>query len=208
MSFYRGTWFFQFGGQPPCGFSESWEFEAASDALAIAQLQPFFKERAGPMSNDWTIIGARLSRLSAVLAPDCKIIAEAVQMPICFKQQAGLIASDADTPWAAVLVDINTQQATPSLPSPPRPRRWQCRGIPDSWWQGVLQIPADEAGKLLTFCKYLKDGLGAGKVKANSGCNGLGIQLYTACCIKRISNRQIGRPFNLLRGRRRAVAAS
>jgi len=205
MPFYRGTWLFNFPGTPPCGFSESWDFDAATDQLAIQQMQPFFKERAALMSQDWTIIGARLSSLAPVLRGTptaCHIDQTPVDMQICLKAQPGLINSDADTPWAALLVDIGTRQSAPPLSVPPRPRRWQLRGIPDDWWQGVLNVPPAQLAAINDFVKYLRTQLQAGHVKANSGCNALAMQPYTAGCVKRISNRQIGRPFGLLVGRR------
>jgi len=208
MPFYRGTWLFNFGGKPPAGFSESWDFDAATDSLAISQMQPFFKERAALMSKDWEIIGARLSQITLVQAPACKLKLVPVNMEICLKKQAGLIQDNCDTPWASILVDIATKQSSPSLGVPPRPRRWQCRGIPDTWWTGSLTVPNADAAAVLAFIKFLKDSLQAGHVKANAGCSALAMQPYTTGCIKRISNRQVGRPFGLLRGRRRVVAAA
>jgi len=208
MPFYRLTAMIQFGAQPPCGFSESWDFLAADDAGAIAQGNSFPKERAALMSQDWSIIGVRLSRIAIVGFPDCKKKFEPVQTAICPAVQRGLIPSDADTPWAAVLVRVGTKQSTPSVGTVPRPRMWQLRGIPDSWWTGVLSIPGPEQAEIRKFCKYLRDQLTAGHVVPNSGCTEFGLQLYTDCCVKRISNRQIGRPFFLLRGRRASPVVS
>jgi len=209
MPFYRVTTFQQFNGQPSAGFSESWEYNAGSDQEAVNIVSSLPKERAAMMSHDWSVVGMRVARLAnVVIGEECKIIARLVNIPICIIPQRGLIQSDADTPWAAILIDINTKQATPSVGSTPRPRRWQLRGIPDSWWQGVLQIPVSENDKIVQFCRYITTQVFFGKVKANTGCSALGIQLYTACCVKRISNRRIGRPFGLLAGRRKATSAS
>jgi hypothetical protein len=206
MPFYRLTGLFQFGGQPPCGFSESWDFDAVDDTLAISQANSWPKERAEILSHDWTIVTVRLSKIALVQAPVCKKKLLPVQQGVCPRATRGAIQSDADTPWAAILIAIATKQASAPVGGEPRPRQWQCRGIPDSWWTGVLDINVADNGKISKYCKYLKDNLQAGHVLPNAGCSALGLQPYQSCCVKRISNRQIGRPFFLLRGRRLSPA--
>lgn len=216
MPQYRMTMFFHFAGSPPAGFTESWEYTATDDQEAANQALSVPKERASILSHDWEIQRLRVARLSLVQAPDCKIIAREIQIPICLAPQKGLIDSDADTPWAALLVDITTRQSTPSVGSTPRPRRWQVRGIPDDWWTGVLSVPQEAKDALSRWCRFITGqgggGFGGaiamGKVKPNAGCTAINLQPYTSCCIRRISNRRIGRPFGLLVGRRRAPASS
>jgi len=203
MPFYRLTGHFDFSGPPPAGFSESWDYLAVDDQAAVTQAMSWPKERASLLSEDWTITAVRLSRLAIGSSEPCKIIGRLVSIPLCIQMTKGRINADADTPWAAILVEMTTQQSTPSVGVTPRPRQWQLRGIPDDWWKvAKLDIPAAAKGAIATYCKYLREDLQAGHVKANSGCLALNLQRFNGCCIKRISNRRIGRPFGLLRGRR------
>jgi len=209
MPFYRLTGLFQFAGTPPCGFSESWDFDAASESLAVSQANSWPKERRALMSHDWSIIGVRLSLIEYTSAPPaCNRKYTPVQQQICVQPVEGSIQSDCDTPWAAVLVAISTKGSVLPVPAPPRPRMWQLRGIPDSWWTGELSIPVADKGAIAKYVKYLVDQLQAGHVTPNAGCTAAQLQPYVSSCVKRISNRQIGRPFGLLRGRRVKEVAS
>jgi len=201
MPFYRLTALFDFVGPPPCGFSESWDFLALDDDQAVQQAMSFPKERASILSVDWSIVAVRLSRLAIATADPCKIRADLLRVPLCLQAVKGRDDGDADTPWAAILVSIPTKQSTPSVPDQPRPRQWQCRGIPDDWWKTAkFTIPPAAKTAVAQFTTYLAKQLQAGHVKANAGCLQLNIQPFLPGCIKRISNRRIGRPFGLLRG--------
>jgi len=200
MPFYRLTALFEFAGPPPAGFSESWDFLAVDDTTAVNQALSFPKERCSLLSVDWSLDALRLSRISIKASDTCKLLYTPVNVPVCIQPQKGLVDCDADTPWAALLVTIATKQADPSVPDPPRARQWQLRGICDDWWKQVKLDRPQPAGKIAKFVTYLKDQLGAGHVKGNAGCLQLGIQPYTAPCLKRVSSRRIGRPFGLLRG--------
>jgi hypothetical protein len=216
MPFFKGTYLFEYhpilGDEPPVvdaprppqvGFSESWSIFDDVEGEGIATFLSFIKERARLLSEDWQIIGLRVARYNDFLQGEqCKVRMTPVMTPICLQPTRGAIQESADTPWAAVLVQMDTRQSTPSSGRQPRPRQWQLRGIPDIWWRnGLLQMPPEAKGEIGRFCRFITTQMEAGNVVQAANCE-LHLLRYTGCCIKRISNRRIGRPFGLIRGRR------
>lgn len=219
-NWFRATFFFQHSSSPPCGFTESFEYLSATEEIAFQFISPYIKDRLLFLSEDWSIIGARVANLSAHKftppAPDpviCTIVQTMVTPYVCQVPRAGNLGP-ADTPWAAILLEIPVGK--PQADLPPRPngqpakvlsRKMQIRGIPDSWWTAnALTIPGADAGNIQEWISHLVKTWAVGHFRPNGLCTDLILVPYKAnACIKRISNRQIGRPFGLLRGRRRAL---
>jgi len=205
MPFYRYTMFMQFeNAAPPAGFSESWENSASSDENARNTMQTLISQRRNILSQTWRIVGGRIAKLSigtsSTPPPTHNIIKQSLVQPItCQLSNVGALGAS-DTPWTALLVEINKFPLT-GVDS--RPRQQQVRGIPDTWWTaGALSIPAADAGALQNFFNYIKEAgtqFGGGQVRIVD--NALQLQRYRGLCQKRISSRRIGRPFGLLRGR-------
>jgi len=196
--FFRGTLLFNFeGATPPAGFSESWEYEAGTEQQGVDRLNSIASRRAEVLSEDWTIIGQRVTRADL----EGSIIKYSLVMtPTCAGTYDGKLG-DSDSPWAAVLVKINKQRD--ELVASARPRMYQMRGIPDSWWanQGVAMPAADKAA-FATFMKSVtQPGLQVGQL-AVSAAPAIVLQRYNGYCPPKPSNRKIGRPFGLHRGRR------
>ena len=207
MAVYKATMHFEGEFIPPSGFSESWEFERADDAEASSVALSMVGQRRQALSNNWSIRAVRLARLLPTGAgPTCRLRQEAVAIEGCIADSQGLLGAT-DTPWTAIYVEMPTRQSTPSVGLPPRPRRYQMRGVPDSWWDGATQALSAEVGPAVgAWLGWVVNTLQAGDAKANPGCTSARIQRYSGHCIRRISSRRIGRPFGLLRGRRSAAA--
>lgn len=207
MPLYRATMHIEGEFIPPTGFSESWEFERTDDTVAGSVALSMVGERRKALSNNWTIRAVRLARLlPAGSGPTCRLRQEAVNIEGCIADAQGLLGAT-DTPWTAIYVEMPTRQSTPSVGLPPRPRRYQMRGIPDSWWDGATQQIIAAAPPIIgAWLGWVVNTLQAGDAKPNSGCTQARIQPYTGHCIRRISSRRIGRPFGLVRGRRSAAA--
>jgi len=205
MPAYKATMFFEGEFIPPSGFSESWEFSRSTDEDAGAVALAMVGERRKALSNNWAIRSVRVARLMPTgSGPTCRLRQVAVTVPGCIADSQGLLGAT-DTPWTAIYVEIPTRQSTPSVSLPPRPRRYQMRGIPDTWWDGATQQIIAAAPPIINaWVGYVVNTVQAGDAKANPGCTDVRIQPYLNGCIRRISSRRIGRPFGLLRGRRSA----
>jgi len=139
MPVYKATMFFEGEFIPPSGFSESWEFSRSTDEDAGSVALAMVGERRKALSNNWAIRSVRIARLMpTVSGPTCRLRHVAVTVPGCIADSQGLLGAT-DTPWTAIYVEIPTKQSTPSVSLPPRPRRYQMRGIPDTWWDGATQ---------------------------------------------------------------------
>lgn len=210
MGVYKATLMFEGEFLPASGFSESWEFERTTDEQASSAALDAVGERRKALSQNWAIRSVRLARLLPTgSGPTCKIRQEAVSIIGCINDSQGLLGPT-DTPWTAVYIEVPTRQSAPSVGLPPRPRRYQMRGIPDSWWDGTNQELTPAASPIIAaWMQWVINTLQAGDAKNNAGCTATRIQPYVTHCIRRISSRRIGRPFGLLRGRRsaRRVAA-
>ena len=209
MAQYKVTLFFDGDFSPPTGFSESWEFDRTDDAAAKSAALALVDPRRAVLAQNWSIRTVRLAKLLVIgSGPTCRLKQEAVSVEGCISAGAGLLGGT-DTPWTAIYIEMPTRQSTPSVGLPPRPRRYQMRGIPDTWWDGTNAELSDEAGPLIaTWMSHVINVLQAGDAKPNSGCTAVRIQPYTTHCVRRISSRRIGRPFGLVRGRRSAQAAA
>lgn len=203
MPIYRATMHFEGEFIPPTGFSESWEFNRTSDDEAQQLALDMVGERKKYLSANWSIRSVRAARLTPNgNVSDCKIKAAAVQINGCIQDAQGVLGPT-DTPWTAIYIEIPSRQSTPSVATTPRPRRYQMRGIPDSWWDGANAELSNEVGPLTAaWMQWLVNVMKAGDAKANAGCSSLQIQPYMMGCVRRISSRRIGRPFGLVRGRR------
>lgn len=208
MPVYKATMHFEGEFIPPSGFSESWEFERSDDETAGSVAMSMVGERRKALSNNWTIRSVRLARLLPTgSGPTCSIRQEAVNIAGCIADSQGLLGAT-DTPWTSIYVEMPTRQSTPSVSLPPRPRRYQMRGVPDSWWDGATQqLSAEVAPIVGAWLGWIVNTMQAGDAKNNPGCTATRIQPYAGHCIRRISSRRIGRPFGLLRGRRSAAPA-
>lgn len=216
MAIYRGTLFFQFLGQPPCGFSESWVFEREAPQLAIQALSNLVTERVKILSDTWIIVNTRLSALHPDSNPPVPPATHAtcvwrqrnVQLLGCPAQGLSGDLGASDTPWTRLLVQIMVEppMAVPPVFAPiEQAKQWQVGGIPDTWWSdATLDVPKDAKVRIDTFLAYCRDQLKIVRAKRYwflDSCN-TQVDRYHSWCIKRISNRRIGRPFGLLRGRR------
>jgi len=205
MPIYKTTLFMESRvGNPARGFSESWSWEQASESALFNQAAQLASERSKILSQSYQITSYRIARLEGIQGGTfCTLKQHLVQTAICPVPINGKL-SEGDIPAAAVLVQMSLAQLTiDGVPQVHRPRQWQLRGIPDTWWDGsVLAIPAADKVKIQNFCNFIVSILFAGVVFGYPLCPDLVVQKYQACCIRRISSRRIGRPFGLLRGRR------
>jgi len=203
MPNYRLTGQFELEGTQPAGFSESWDFVAADDQAALQMPSSWEKERQRILSEDWTITGMRLAQLAGSGTPGACVLHQlAVEANVCRPPASGT-QGRADNPYAAVYVTINTRQSTPSSGQPPRPRRWLVRGIPDDWWdQAQLQRNGPLVGAINRYMNWIIQNMQAGTTRMGVSCSTLYFLPYSSWCIKRIASRRVGRPFDLLRGRR------
>jgi len=203
MPQYRLTGLFELEGTQPAGFSESWDFIATDDNAALLQPSSWAKERVRVLAEDWTLTAMRLTRLSGSGTPGaCKLHQEIVEANVCRPPEEGTLGR-ADSPYAAVYITINTRQSTPSSGLPTRPRRWLLRGIPDSWWDtATLQRNGPVVAAVNRYLSWLITNLQAGSTRMGVSCSTLYLLPYSSYCIRRIASRRVGRPFDLLRGRR------
>lgn len=210
MPNYRITGMFELEGNQPAGFSESWDFVAGDDQAALPMPSSWAKERVRVLSEDWTLSAMRLTRLAGSGTPGaCVLHQEIVEANVCRPPESGT-QGPADSPYAAVYITINTRQSTPSSGLPTRPRRWLLRGIPDTWWDASqLQRNGPLVGAVNRYLSWIITNMQAGTTRMGVSCSTLYLLPYTAWCIRRIASRRVGRPFDLLRGRRsRRVAAT
>jgi len=205
VAIYKATMHFEGEFIPPSGFSESWEYNRTSDDEAAQLALELVGERKKYLSQNWAIRSVRVARLTPNgVVENCKLKAVAVQVNGCIADAQGLLGPT-DTPWTAVYIEIPSKQSTPSVSTPPRPRRYQMRGIPDTWWDGPNQALSAEVGPATAaWMAWIVNVMKAGDAKPNAGCSSAQIQPYLMGCVRRISSRRIGRPFGLLRGRRSA----
>jgi len=203
MAIYRFTMFVQFNNAAPSvGFSESWTAQAASDTQARNRMQTLISQRTEVLSSSWTIQGGRIARIEYRASPSpARLVERLVQPLVCQSGLAGKLG-DADTPWAAVLIQMN-KASLDDLTVRTRPREQQLRGIPDTWWTAAaLSIPPADSAKVQGFLSFLLNGLQFGAGQARIVSSAAFLQRFTGICLKRISNRRIGRPFGLIRGRK------
>jgi hypothetical protein len=205
MSFYKTTLFIQAVAEtPPNGFTESWSWEETSESSLFNHAAQLASERSKILSSSYQIVSYRIARLTGIQGGSfCTLKQSLVQTAICPVPLVGKLGV-ADLPAAAVLVSMAIAGLTINeVPQVHRPRQWQLRGIPDTWWDGAaLVIPAADKTKITNFCNFLTSVLFAGIVFGYPLCPDLNVQKYQSCCTRRISSRRIGRPFGLLRGRR------
>jgi len=199
MANYKGTLLFTYQGSPPCGFSESFMFEAASDLVAKGVIANWPGQRIKWLASQWKIVGFRLASISNVtVSGKCKQVYTPVQIGACAGSPSGLL-SDADTPFTAVLFKV--MFADPAK----RPRQYLARGIPDTWWTaGALTIPAADGNKFLTWFNFMKaqaTGAFFYAPKKVPPCP-TSLTPWSTYCTTRIASRRIGRPFGLIRGRK------
>jgi len=212
MPLYRGTLLFNFNGPPPCGFTESYGFQASSNSSAAATVSNWPTNRSVFLSSSWQIVGFRCAKVESYLKPasgtnpaKCAFKYTPVTVQACPAPVPGL-AGVTDSPYTAVLIDFFRDDAI-------HPRTYMARGIPDSWWTGgVLNIPILDQAAFGSWFNYMHNTVGFGALDRGPNNLGppkttpttctLGIHPYVSSCIKRIASRRIGRPFDLLRGRR------
>lgn len=201
MAFYRGTMFFTFDGIPATAFTESWEYEMPNDDQAAARLNSLASSRRQVLSDDWTITNQRVARLTVDgVGSGARIKQFTIETANCAGSYTGQLGA-ADSPWAAAIFRINKRRTMEVGPT--RPRMYQMRGIPDTWWQGgAFGIPAGDLAKVTTWLKTVTPGIGIGDVVIGTGGE-LELRPYIAFCPGKVSSRKIGRPFGLYRGRRR-----
>jgi len=196
---FRATLMFQFDkSKPPAGFSETWEFQASTDEGAGEIVTELATQRIKILSEDWTIIGARLATLGLSATPPAKIVQTYVSLNACVMNHEGELGVS-DTVWAAVRYKIAT---FPHVTYPgSRPRQYLIRGIPDTWWNASeLSIPKADDVKVNAFLGYIINKPFGHFVVDDLGA--IAFVNYRNQCGPFPSNRKIGRPFGLLRGRR------
>lgn len=208
MPFYKSTYFWNYVGNSglPVGFSESFEFERSSDdnAIGAAINGGYAKARQITISDDWNLVGMRLSKLLqvSVVGPPARCYVGQSLVYTCPRNLFGGNADSADTPWAALLYDLVGTNDVAGWPTKAKPRKFFLRGIPDTWWQNdQVAVPAGRDRAIRDFFRFIINDLQAGNVEPNAACDDLLINPYTQACFRRVANRQIGRPFGLIRGR-------
>jgi len=211
MATLKGTILFEFAGPPSAGFSESWSWEGTT-AGASARLNEIMTARAEVLSSSWRIIGGRVGVLAAAMETNpspppseiCVVRTRMIQPVVCPVAIVGKLGV-ADTPWTAVLVELSKRPSAAQLQTfaaAGRPRMQQHRGIPDTWWTGgVLAIPPGDNVKLTAWFFGVTDTWQLGQVKTTEDCT-ISFFRYRNACLRRISNRRVGRTFFQLRGRR------
>lgn len=212
MSILKGTILFEFAGPPAAGFSESWSWEGTT-ANAVTRLNEVMTARAQVLSSSWRIIGGRVGVVNAGMVTNpspppseiCKANVRMIQPIVCPVAITGLLGVT-DTPWAAVLVQLTkrpNEEILQTFNDAGRPRQQQHRGIPDTWWTGgELDIPAGDNVKMTAFYHLVTNVWRMGQYKLEPEACELFFIRYRGYCLKRISNRRIGRTFFQLRGRR------
>lgn len=214
---------------PPTGFSETWSFSAGSDTIARNQITNYLSERAKVLSSSW-VVGTfvRLSRYQTncrrfkpqgktkyCCTPRMESRVRCVcPTPVVGKQAAG------DQGWDGILIEFCTEpfphvgcskcqsNASASI------RNWIMRGIPDNWFvNNAMAMTPAQKNDVTTFAQnYIIGQLKAGVVACNDACTSTDADSCTAAVFSvfthqcpnfdRIAKRSIGRPFQLLRGRR------
>jgi hypothetical protein len=214
MPIYKGTLLFSFSGHPVCGFSESFAFEAPTDGDAATAVGQWPSQRKNFLANQWAIVGFRVSKVESYLFtphptgdPSCKFKFTPVTVQACPSPVGGALG-DADTPYTAVLADFFREDKK-------HPRAYLARGIPDTWWASShIGDPIPDQKAWDSWFSYMKVfwGFGAldrgpnnlGPPKAPPSTCTLALHKYVTMCVRRIASRRVGRPFDLLRGRRSA----
>jgi len=209
MTLLRGTILFEFSGPPSAGFSESWSWDGPVTS-APNRLNEIIAARATTLSSDWRIIGGRVGVVTAVSSGDpakCRPKVSQIQALVCPTAIVGT-RGPADTPWAALLVQLAKLPSalqSQTFAGAGKSRMQQHRGIPDGWWvDGALAIPDGDKVLLDNFYAQVTGDtwkLGQIKVTGTSSCT-INFYRYRGSCLKRISNRRVGRTFFQLRGRR------
>lgn len=200
MPDYRATMMFQFDkSKPPAGFSETWEFRISSDEQAGIIAQQLVNERGKILSEDWAIIGIRLATLGLTAAPPTAIKQTYISIEQCIMNHEGELGS-ADMVQAAIRykIDVFPHVTYPGA----RPKHWLIRGIPDDWWNAAeVALPKAADVKVNAFMGFLIANSFGHFVIDDLGA--LALVHYRHWCGPFPSNRKIGRPFGLLRGRRK-----
>jgi hypothetical protein len=199
MPNYKATLLFTYQGQPPVGFSESYEFFANSDGGAKATVAQMPAQRIKWLASQWKIVGFRLATVTlSGSGGTCKQKFQPLAIGACAGSPSGLL-SDADSPFTGVLFKV--MFADPDK----KPRNYIGRGIPDTWWtSGALSIPNADGNKFLQWFNFMKSvNVGAFKFAAKHAlpCP-TDLVKWDSYCTQRIAARRIGRPFGLIRGRK------
>lgn len=192
MANYRVYLLFDFSKTPICGFSERYDFTAASDPEAQSKAIGIRNSRRNFLSADWNITTVRLAALEPG-SKSGKCIIKAKRIILCpdVSPLPGLLG-DADTPTSAVFADFFYNLVK-------KPSHRQFRGIPDDWWEGSVLTQAKEF--IGSFCSYLKK-VPHVRFVSSTDCTVIAPFPLKCCAVRRISERRVGRPFALLRGRR------
>jgi hypothetical protein len=192
MAHYRCYLIFNFSKEPPCGFSERYDFDASSPDAAQTTATYIKEQRRAFLSEDWTIVAVRLAELTVKLVSGkCKIVAKRILLCPEIAPGDGVLGS-ADIPAGAVFADFFFDNVK-------RPSHRQFRGIPDDWWDNSVLTQA--AAFINVYCRKLRS-VGVVRHIPDTSCTILGDFPLKCCNTRRISERRVGRPFGLLRGRR------
>jgi len=194
---------------PPTGFSESWcrslpgsPSDQTVRDTAQAWSQVLAARRLTCLSEDWKITGIRTAELVVATngAGKCYWKATEIGIIACPNTLTGK-EGPADTPWTSVYAVLGAGS---------HPRRQQMRGVPDIIWaSGAFNAPL-ATQKFNSFLNLVAPAtpneFGAWKLSFATGSGDCAskarVERYQSWCIKRASSRRIGRPFDLLRGRR------
>jgi len=189
---YRCYLIMNFDTEPVCGFSERYDFTASSDDAAQAVCQTIKLARRKFLAEEWTIVAVRLAVVTqAIKGGKCKIFAKRIILCPEIAPGVGQLGH-ADTPTSAVFADFFYTNVR-------KPSHRQFRGIPDDWWEDAALTKArDFIGE---FCRTLR-GIPHVRLVPTTDCSSLGAFPLKCCATRRISERRVGRPFGLLRGRR------
>lgn len=217
------------GATPPVGFSETWSFQAGSDTEARSRIQNYLTERAKTLSKSWKVgVFFRLSRYKT----NCKRFKPAGRDKYCCVPRmesrvrcvcpAPVVGrqDESDQGWDGILIEFCTEpyvhtgclkcesNAAASI------RNWIMRGIPDDWFKAnKLSLSPAQKNDVRSFADtYIIGQLKAGIVACNDACADTDSPTCTAAVFAPFTHscpnfdsarkRDIGRPFNLLRGRR------
>lgn len=203
MAYYRAQILInqtsQAPNKPPCGWSEKYDFQASSDAIAFNATTKLGTRRLAFLGSNYYAIGVRCS---TVVAQALKSPAVGYRLHLNSLQICGWgvnkpgQASVGMDPYSALFYRAYASGA----PGKPSVRKF--RGIPSAWWT-ALGNPAvgPIEGELQAWFQYLKS-WGWVKLYGYKTTGTILSAPFTCLEFERFAVKRTGRPFGLVRAKR------